>query len=84
MSAVDDMIRPLSSVPANRQEPFVLEALVYRLLKAHGFISSPAYIVKKAADEFQDKTTAPCNSCSDVGMDNVEVMEPLLNEFCQG
>ncbi len=38
---------------------FVSEASVYRLLKAHDLITSPAYIVVKAADEFKDKTTAP-------------------------
>jgi putative transposase len=38
---------------------FVSEASVYRLLKAHGLITSPAYIVMKAANEFKDKTTAP-------------------------
>ena len=38
---------------------FVSEASVYRLLKAHDLITSPAYIVMKAADEFRDKTTAP-------------------------
>ena len=35
------------------------QASVYRLLKAHDLIASPAYIVIKAAEEFQDKTTAP-------------------------
>ena len=34
---------------------FVSEASVYRLLKAHDLIASPAFIVMKAADEFQDK-----------------------------
>src|ERR1700704_444346 len=38
---------------------FVSEASVYRLLKAHDLIASPAFIVMKAADEFKDKTTAP-------------------------
>jgi putative transposase len=38
---------------------FVSEASVYRLLKAHDLIASPAYIVIKAGDEFKDKTTAP-------------------------
>ncbi len=38
---------------------FVSEASVYRLLKARGLITSPAFIVMKAADEFKDKTTAP-------------------------
>ena len=32
---------------------------MYRLLKAHDLITSPAYIVIKAASEFKDKTTAP-------------------------
>src|SRR5712671_7675535 len=38
---------------------FVSEASLYRLLKAHDLITSPAFIVMKAADEFKDKTTAP-------------------------
>src|SRR5260370_34274575 len=38
---------------------FVSEASVYRLLKAHHLIASPAFIVMKAADEVQDKTTPP-------------------------
>src|ERR1700761_7157624 len=38
---------------------FVSEASVYRLLKAHDLITSPAYIVIKANDEFKDKTTVP-------------------------
>ncbi len=32
---------------------------VYRLLRANGLLTSPAFIVMKAADEFKDKTTAP-------------------------
>jgi putative transposase len=38
---------------------FVSEASVYRLLKAHDLITSPAFIVMKAANEFTDKTTRP-------------------------
>jgi putative transposase len=38
---------------------FVSEASTYRILKAHDLITSPAFIVVKAADEFKDKTTAP-------------------------
>src|SRR6516225_7902009 len=38
---------------------YVSESSVYRLLKAHDLITSPAFIVIKAADEFKDKTTAP-------------------------
>ena len=34
---------------------FVSEASVYRLLKAHNLITSPAYVVR---GEFKDKTTA--------------------------
>ena len=37
---------------------FVSEASGYRLLKAHDLITSPAYVVIKAANEFKDKTTA--------------------------
>ena len=37
---------------------FVSESSVYRLLKAHDLISSPAFIVMKAASEFRDKTIA--------------------------
>ena len=40
-------------------EYFVSEASVYRLLKAHDLVTSPAYIVIKAAEDFKDKTTAP-------------------------
>ena len=38
---------------------FVSEASVYRLLKARDLITSPAFVVIKAANEFRDKTTAP-------------------------
>lgn len=38
---------------------FVSEAMVYRLLKAHDLITSPAFIVIKAASEVTDKTTRP-------------------------
>ena len=37
---------------------FVSESSVYRLLKSHDLITSPAFIVIKAADEFKDNTTA--------------------------
>jgi len=40
------------------QRYFVSESSVYRLLKAHDLITSPAFIVMKAANEFKDKTTA--------------------------
>ena len=36
---------------------FISESSVYRILKSRGLITSPAYIVMRAADEFKDKTT---------------------------
>src|SRR5947209_2760851 len=42
-----------------RERYFVSEASVYRLLKAHDLITSPAFIVVSAAEEFHTKTTAP-------------------------
>jgi putative transposase len=38
---------------------FVSEPTVYRLLKAHDLITSPAFNVIKASDEFHDKTVRP-------------------------
>ena len=38
---------------------FVSEASVYRLLKDHGLIASPAFILMKAAERFANPTTAP-------------------------
>jgi putative transposase len=43
----------------DKENYFVSEASVYRLLKARDLVASPAFIVMKAADEFKDKTTAP-------------------------
>src|SRR5215471_14010945 len=43
----------------DKENYFVSEASVYRLLKAHDLITSPAFVVIKAADAFKDKTTAP-------------------------
>ena len=41
------------------EEYFVCESTVYRLLKERHLITSPAFIVIKAADSFKDKTTRP-------------------------
>jgi len=38
---------------------FVSEASAYRILKSYDLITSPAYVVLSAADEFHDKTTRP-------------------------
>ncbi|MEL7049055.1 MAG: IS3 family transposase [Pseudomonadota bacterium] len=42
----------------DQERYFVSESTVYRTLKAHDLITSPAFIVLKAAEEFQHKTTA--------------------------
>jgi len=51
--------RELAVTFTDERNYFVSEASVYRLLKAHDLITSPAFIVMKAASEFKDKTTAP-------------------------
>ena len=38
---------------------FVSESTVYRLLKAHDLITSPAFVVIKAADQFHTKIARP-------------------------
>ena len=50
--------RELAVTFTDMQGYFVSESSVYRLLKAHDLITSPAFIVMKAASEFKDKTTA--------------------------
>ncbi len=35
------------------------EASVYRILRAHDLVTSPAFVVIRAADEFREKTTGP-------------------------
>ncbi len=51
--------RELATRFTDLKKYFVSEASVYRLLKAHDLITSPAFIIMKAADELKDKTTAP-------------------------
>jgi transposase-like protein len=41
----------------------VSEASVYRILKAEDLITSPAFVVIKAADEFRDKPSKPNEQC---------------------
>jgi len=50
--------RELAVTFTDRDNYFVSEASVCRVLKAHDLITSPAFIVIKAANEFKDKTTA--------------------------
>lgn len=45
---------------------------MYRLLEAHDLITSPAYIVVKAADEVRDTTTAP-NQLWQTGLTHLKV-----------
>jgi len=51
--------RELAVTFTDERSYFISEASVYRLLKAHDLITSPAFTVMKAANEFKDKTTAP-------------------------
>ena len=51
--------RELAVQFTDAEKYFVSEASVYRILKSYDLITSPAYIVLKAADEFKDKTTRP-------------------------
>ncbi len=51
--------RELAVQFTDQKRYFVSEASVYRLLKAHDLITSPAYVVIKAADAFHTKTVRP-------------------------
>jgi putative transposase len=50
--------RELATAFVDQRQYFVSEASVYRLLKARGLITSPAFILLKAADRFAQPTTA--------------------------
>jgi putative transposase len=50
--------REIAVTFTDRERSFVSEASVYRLLKARGLITSPAFIVMKAAETFANPTTA--------------------------
>jgi putative transposase len=49
--------RELAVTYTDEQFNFVSESTVYRLLKAHDLITSPAYILMQARDKFQHPTT---------------------------
>jgi len=51
--------RELAVLFTEQQHYFVSESSVYRLLKSHDLITSPAFVLLKAADTFQHPTTAP-------------------------
>ena len=50
--------RELAVTFTSKASYFVSEASVFRVLKSHDLITSPAFIVIKVAGEFKDKTTA--------------------------
>ncbi|RMA40630.1 IS3 family transposase [Rhodophyticola porphyridii] len=50
--------RELAVTFTDQERYFVSESTVYRTLKAHDLLTSPAFIVLKAASEFEHKTTA--------------------------
>lgn len=51
--------RELAVTFTDTKDYFISESSVYRLLKAHDLITSPAFVVIKAANEFKDKTVRP-------------------------
>ena len=55
----DDSVDSMTANFTDTKGSFVSEATVYRLLKDHGLITSPAFILMKAADRFANPTTAP-------------------------
>src|SRR3977135_2438657 len=50
--------REIAVAFTDRQRSYVSEASVYRLLQAEGLLTSPAFIVMKAAERFTNPTTA--------------------------
>lgn len=50
--------REIATAFTDQKRSYVSEASVYRLLKAQGLITSPAFLVMKAADRFANPTTA--------------------------
>ena len=50
--------RELAVKYTDEQRSFISESTVYRLLKAHDLITSPAYILMRASNQFQQPTTS--------------------------
>jgi putative transposase len=50
--------REIAVTFTDREKTFISKASVYRLLKAEGLITSPAFILMQAADRFANPTTA--------------------------
>src|SRR5262245_53418447 len=53
----DLSLREIAVAFTDRERSFVSEASVYRLLKARGLVTSPAFIVMKAADRSEEHTS---------------------------
>jgi len=51
--------RDLAWQTTDRTGHFISESSVYRILKAHDLIASPAFVLRRAADHFQPPTTRP-------------------------
>ncbi len=51
--------RELACRMIDTRDYYISESSVYRILKKRGLITSPAYIVMRAGDEFRDKTCRP-------------------------
>lgn len=51
--------RALAVKFTDKQQYFVSQASVYRILKEHDLITSPAYVVVKAKDEYKNETVRP-------------------------
>jgi len=49
--------RELACMITDRQDYFISESSVYRILKSYDLITSPAYILISASDSFKDPTT---------------------------
>ena len=49
--------RELAHYITDQERWFISESTVYRILRSHGLVTSPAYVVMKASDSFKDKTT---------------------------
>ena len=57
-AATTDEVKDLRRKARDLKEVVAEQTLEMRLLKSHDLITSPAFIVIKAADEFKDNTTA--------------------------
>lgn len=58
LEAPDLSPREVAVAFTDAEKTFVSEASVYRIVKAEGLVTSPAFIVMKAADTFANPTTA--------------------------